>query len=387
MKQHIQVLMDLILSQVSIQPPDTAAFLALSEEEQNAIVSLAKKHSVAQLLGNALGSQPETARLDVVKPLIRESMLALSHTVKLEQERKKVCSLLCQAQIPYICLKGCRIRPYYPEPWMRTSCDNDILVHEEDLDRAASLLTETLGYTCGDRAYHDISLYSGSGVHLELHFSIKENKPTMDRVLSRVWSYSAPVPSSDGYEYQQSAEFFLFHLIAHMADHFIEGGCGIRPFLDLFLLQEKLPFHNAEVEDLCRQAGLDRFYENTRQLIDVWFRGRPHSPVTRRMEDYLLSGGIYGTRSNQIAVRQNRDNNKFSYLFHRVFASTEHLCGRYPSLRRHRWLTPFYQVRRWYTALCHGKLDELKSDLQLTQSLDQDMISEVEQVLADNQLL
>ena len=36
-----------------------------------------------------------------------------------------------KVQIPFLPLKGSVIRQYYPEPWMRTSCDIDILVDFE----------------------------------------------------------------------------------------------------------------------------------------------------------------------------------------------------------------------------------------------------------------
>ena len=168
---------------------------------------------MAQLLGNALGGDPATCKLEVVRPLVRNSILALSATAKIEKEKNRVCRVLGEAHIPYISLKGARIRPCYPKPWMRTSCNNTYEV----------------------KNYHDISLYSPSCTHLELHFSILEDTEQI-QVLSQVWAHSSPVPGSDGSEYEQSPEFFLFHLIAHMAYHFVHGGCGIPHFLDLFLL-------------------------------------------------------------------------------------------------------------------------------------------------------
>lgn len=43
-------------------------------------------------------------------------------------EYGQICSVLEQAQIPFLPLKGSILRDYYPEAWMRTSCDIDILV-------------------------------------------------------------------------------------------------------------------------------------------------------------------------------------------------------------------------------------------------------------------
>ena len=45
------------------------------------------------------------------------------------------CNALEKAQIPFVPLKGSVIRKYYPEAWMRTSSDIDVLVHKEDVEK------------------------------------------------------------------------------------------------------------------------------------------------------------------------------------------------------------------------------------------------------------
>ena len=45
---------------------------------------------------------------------------------------EKICGVLEKEKIRYIPLKGAVIKEIYPQPWMRTSCDIDILVHEND---------------------------------------------------------------------------------------------------------------------------------------------------------------------------------------------------------------------------------------------------------------
>lgn len=119
---------------------------------------------------------------------------------------------------------------------MRTSCDIDILIYEEDLEVAINSL-ETKGYRCGERNYHDVSLYSPSKIHLELHFNIQENMDNLDAVLKDAWEYAVPTNTS---QYAFSKEFFAFHIFAHMAYHFVSGGCGIRSLLDIWVLKHKM---------------------------------------------------------------------------------------------------------------------------------------------------
>ena len=54
---------------------------------------------------------------------------------------------------------------------MRISCDIDILVHENDLERATNHLINNLGYSYDGKGAHDVSLFLDKRVHLELHYT------------------------------------------------------------------------------------------------------------------------------------------------------------------------------------------------------------------------
>ena len=77
---------------------------------------------------------------------------------------------------------------------MRTSCDIDILVHEKDLRSAISCLVENLKYTEHEQNSHDVSLFSSSGVHLELHYDLVEEgwANSSNAILQKVWDYVSP---------------------------------------------------------------------------------------------------------------------------------------------------------------------------------------------------
>lgn len=72
--------------------------------------------------------------------------------------------------------------------------------------------------------YHDISLVSGNNVHLELHYSIKENWCNLDGLLADCWNY---VTVLDGYDNQFTNEFFLFHQlhICHIIFFTVDAVC------------------------------------------------------------------------------------------------------------------------------------------------------------------
>lgn len=109
------------------------------------------------------------------KELDNEMFRAAFRCEQLEHELKKICGTLEKARIPFIPLKGSVLRRYYPEPWMRTSCDIDVFVREADLDRAIEALWENLSYRIGEISDHDVQIYTPNGQHIELHRNLIED--------------------------------------------------------------------------------------------------------------------------------------------------------------------------------------------------------------------
>lgn len=262
---------------------------------------------------------------------------------------------------------------------MRTSCDIDVLVHEEDLERAAEALVRVLSYTTDQKKhYHDMSLYSPGGIHLELHFSIQETMENIDGLLSRVWEHAVPVT---GYQYALENEFLTFHLLAHMSYHFVGGGCGIRSLLDIFLLRERSFYDEAVLRSYISQCGIEKFYDSILELIFVWFQGGTPTPLAERMERYLLSGGTYGSQEQRIAVRQQRQGGRLGYLLGRVFMPYRELKIRYRVLEKHPILFPVIQVYRWIELLFSGRLKRSVKEAKITMQTDDDVSREVNEFL------
>lgn len=241
---------------------------------------------------------------------------------------------------------------------------------------------EKCSYKKQERNYHDVPLVSPNNILLELHFNIKENMDNLDKVLIKVWDYSSPVGKDNCLEYEQSNEFFFFHLLAHTAYHFQHGGCGIRSILDLYLIHHQMPYNNEKLRMLCREAKIETFYEYVIQLSEVWFGECSHTPVTLAMEKYILHGGTYGTKDNSIAMEQTMQGGGHTrYIRGRIFMPYKALKMKYPILERHKYLTPIYQVVRWYKALSRGKLKKYTAELHLSKRINQEQLDSAEKLL------
>jgi hypothetical protein len=134
---------------------------------------------------------------------------------------------------------------------MRTSCDIDILVQECDLDAAADALVQKLQFTKGKKEHHDISLFSPVKVRLELHFSLEhvEHVQGEREILHNVWQHVLPEGDSK-WRCRLTDEMFYFYHITHMAKHLQEAECSIRPFLDLWIMNHRMPGDPAAREAL-----------------------------------------------------------------------------------------------------------------------------------------
>lgn len=318
-------------------------------ESFDELFRLAVRHDLAHVVSYYLDVNhiPAGGQLAVEHRRIRR--YAVYRETKQEYVKDRLFAALQREKIEFIPLKGASVRTLYPQSWMRTSCDLDVLIHEEDLERAAAVLT-TEGFTTdGVKRYHDM-VFLYQDVRLELHYCICENIRQLDKLLKKVWTYSE---RAEGVEYRQSDAFFLFHHLAHMCYHFNQGGCGVRSFIDLYLLR-KAGCPESELQPMLDSCGLRTFYEQACAMTAVWFEGQPHTEVTAALESYILNGGVFGSDPNFYAVQSNRRMGRFRFLFRKVFPPLCDMKTMYPVLRKSGWallLLPALYLHRLYVKL------------------------------------
>lgn len=338
---------------------------ACTPETLEAVYALAARHDLAHLVGQA-ASKLDLADSEILEKCKKTALHALMRYMQLNYEYEQACKVLEQAKIPFIPLKGSVLRNDYPEPWMRTSCDVDILVQEQQLDAAITVLTRELGYTAGGRSDHDVALRSASGFLLELHYDTiqqRYDETGSRKVLGRIWQDAQPKGEGSCHYVLSDAMFYFYHM-AHMSKHFRNGGCGIRTFLDVWILDRKP--HDAKArETLLAQGGLTQFAQGARKVAEYWFSGEDPDAMTQAVSDYILRAGAYGDNANRAEVGQAKMGGKLQYLLkRRVFMPYDFLKAEYPILNKHKWLTPAYQVVRWVRMLLSGRLGHTVAELK-----------------------
>ena len=281
-----------------------------------------------------------------------------------DAEAQRIYAVLSQNQIPYIPLKGQVVRSYYPQPWMRNSRDVDILIPEDISKDICQTLCRENGYSVLSDGGHDITLRAANGLWMEMHYRLLEDHsiPRLDTVWERA------VPLEGGPEHRMCHEdFYLYHL-AHMAKHFRNGGCGIRPVMDLWLFMKR-GYRNAALDELLEQYHLLQFTNAMEQLCKVWFGGEAHTDSTRRMEEFLLRGGVHGDEQFYHRETLHKSHGKLRYLLSRAFPSFDRLKEQYPQLQSRPYLAPFMAVHRIGGILFGKEKSNYRAQIQQIQKI------------------
>ena len=356
---------------------------AYTKEEMSQALSLAAHHDLGHLV--AWGAKRNG--LDAMIGADGEAHIikAVYRYQQIKYEYDRLCASLEKAEIPFIPLKGAVMRKYYPEPWMRTSCDIDILIHNEDIERAKKLLTEDLSYKYQTTYSHDVSFFTPANVHVEMHFDLIEEGEVnaSTKVLKNVWRRSARKESYT-YWYEMPDDFFYFYHIAHMAKHVLNGGCGIKPFIDLLILDNIAGADIKSREELLLRGELLKFTGVVRHLGLVWFGSGEHDELTLKTEEYVLGAGVYGSFENAMIHQRHKKGGKLKYIMTLVFLPYDAMERLYPVLRKYRWLIPFAYIHRVLSRLfCRDKMARAKKVFAKNNSISDEQVESAYRFLLD----
>ena len=350
MKQTVELMMRLIKSELcqselGLNPEDK-----LTDEKLNKLYELSKHHDMAHIVGDAIERYKLAGDSQITRKFQKRIFLAVYRYERMKHEYTRVCGLFEENGIPYLPLKGTVIRDLYPEPWMRTSCDIDILVHSEHLEPTVKMLTGS-GYEIHARGDNYVSLYTNGEVHIDLHFGVAKEEfvSSANTVLADIWSYASAVHGT--HKYVLSDEMFYFYHIAHMAKHFEQGGCGVRPFVDMWILNNRTDFDKAKREELLERGKILDFSKAAERLLGVWFDGDAPDILVKKMYDYVLGAGVYGTLKNRVLSVKAQKGGSVKYSLSRVFMPYKKMKLAYPVLEKHKWLLPFMWIHRLFKKL------------------------------------
>jgi hypothetical protein len=217
-----------------------------------------------------------------------------------------------------------------------------------------------------------------------LHYNLVEDGRVNEssEVLKTVWNKSA-VREGFNYWLLMPDEMFYFYHVAHMAKHFEDGGCGIRPFIDLWILDNIGESNEEKRNQLLNEGGLLKFAQAARRLSSIWFQNCGYDDVSKQMENYILRGGVYGSGKNRIIVHQQKKGGRFRYALSKIVIPYDTIKFQYPVLQKYRWLTPFMQIRRWCKLIFCGHKKRVIDELKYNQNICKNESLRMKKFLSD----
>ena len=351
MNQVSEFMTQLLKSEIAEEELCCEKKIALTDKFLIDLLVLSRKHQVAHIVASALSNNGYLEKSPQKGEFLNEIYTAVYAQEKMNEVFEEISSAFQLNEIPYIPLKGLVIRGLYPQPWMRTSCDIDILVKEKDINRAEKVIMSLGGYKKTGESKHDVIFKSENGIVLELHYKLLGNKksPLYVKELSKVWEMAEPDPVNK-FRFNLSDDIFYYYHIMHMAKHFRIGGCGIRPFIDLWLI-EKTNRDFSGAKRMLEKGNIDIFADNAVKLSRVWFSNEKHSGTTAKMQDFIIEAGSFGSHKTRLIANSQRSGGKLKFIFSRVFVPYSYLKRDYPILEKCPILTPWCEICRLFSFL------------------------------------
>lgn len=279
-------------------------------------------------------------------------------------ECRSIIDYLCRNGVKIIPLKGCEINEIYPSPGLRSMTDIDLL-YEGVGTKELSRLMAACGYTAGrlDDGHHHHSFHKGSFLTVELHRSPVENN-SFRPVCEGLFPKAVPDNRIKNLFHLKPEDFYI-HIIVHAANHFMKGGLGVRPYCDIYLLNQKYG-DTWDEEYLARQfrsVGLEKFEAKVRDLAYAFF-GVEGKEVQGDDWEFSFRSGLYGGDYSW-SYKASGGTSRIGFILKCAFLSVSDFREKYPVLKKY----PVFLPVVWFDRMTNQVFHRFKSNLSLLKTI------------------
>ncbi|MBO7474066.1 MAG: nucleotidyltransferase family protein [Ruminococcus sp.] len=277
---------------------------------------------------------------------------AIRKNILLDAERRRILNRLEADKIWYMPLKGSILKDWYPKMGMRQMSDNDILFDIRmrsdvkkimvDLGFELKLERELVDEYIKEPVYN-FEMHS----ELFMEFQVGDMAEYYHGVKSRLLK-----DSDSGYGYHFSNEDFYLFMLAHEYKHYAFGGTGVRSLVDTYIFLRK--FGNSlnwkYIHTELDKIGISDFERSNRELAVKVFSMKQLTLEDKKLLDYYVMSGTYGTRENVVenGIRSRGNGSKLRYFIHRIFPPVKYLKGSVPWVKKSKLLIPAAYIYRFF---------------------------------------
>ena len=272
----------------------------------------------------------------------------------------------------YLPLKGAVLKNYYQKPGMREYSDYDILFDKTKSDKVKDIML-SLGFKMEhDDTGHDIVFFKKPVLNFEMHthlFGIG-HEPIMNNYYDNIFDRLRK-DSDNRFGYHMSNEDFYIYMMAHEFKHYSTNGTGLRSLIDTYVFTSSVKMDYEYIENELVKLGIAEYEKQSNALSKKLFSGEPLNDEDKRMLEYIISSGTYGTIGNGIEhTLEKNGGSKIKYALNRFFVPIRKSNPRYlsfskmyPKFYKNKLLIcllPFYRTYRAINNKMFGReLNEL----------------------------
>ena len=312
------------------------------------LYKLAVKNSVQGILYLAIKNGNIPVNETFENNLRNMYMTFLMRDAAQEAERAFISNKFSEENIDFMFLKGSHLKKLYPTPEIRYMVDMDILIHEKDMERGCSILLEN-GFTQYLDNVKDVIFTKKPAITVELHKMLFIDNYFMHDYFLDVWEKAVQVSE---HEYKMSDNDLYVYTLAHLAEHYLDGGSCFRPTMDLFLMERKLgdKLDFTYINQQFKAIGIDKFAEKIRLLYNCMFADGEYNDDLTTMENYIVLGAPVKDVASVAKVASSKQS-KMSRIITTLFPKYAHMVARYPLLKKVPLLLPFFWLKRIFRLL------------------------------------
>lgn len=336
----------------------------LDKMDLSQLYTVAKAHSLTAITAYALES---VGIID--EQFKQEKYKAIRKNLTMDIERQRVTAKLEKAGIWYMPLKGAILKNLYPQIGMRQMADNDVLYDPARSEEVRDIM-ERLGFTAEHfgGGNHDV-YYKPPVCNLEMHNALFGS--SIDSDITRYFDNIEIKLVKHGFSRSFSNEDFYIYMTAHEYKHFSKSGTGLRSLVDTYVylnhFSGKLDMEYIRNE--LSKLGIADFEQHRRKLAMDLFCGKRLNTDEKKLLDYYIFSGTYGTIENSVNNSINGSlSSRVKYLVGRLFLTLPQIKASYPFFYKHKFLIPLlflYRIGLMLTKSRKRMMSEVKTLIRI----------------------
>ena len=283
--------------------------------------------------------------------------LNILREARFELAGQEVYNAFEEAEISFLPLKGAILKNLYPKPSLRSFTDIDIYVGDE-FDKAEKVLIN-LGYKKRVDTYHnDVSYVKKPSLHIELHKDLFPDDYTFEGYFKNPYIHTKIKEEYKYYHLYYDNDFFI-HVLCHLYKHFTFSGCGLRQYLDIYVMLKQLQLDMDYIHCELKSFGMDEFFDTTLKLIGFFFDGEKPDDCLIEIAEYVFNSVTFGDQDIRMALDYTKENGdkpetiwgQVRFFVERWQLKFPKMKLQYPILNKLPFLLPFCYIHKAFRAI------------------------------------